>query len=252
MLIGTNRILTHKKLKKCSLDRISTHTNMSTKQYMMPISAEEYEQQKLDYTQQALKDLQNHLEEHVNKNIKNINNTNSKIKKNNSNDWNNSNDSDKNNSVVEYTTDDNEDIDNVNISINREPKKYKTRNNSKSKKNNPDIILLPDDIERYINQSMVHEYEVTIGKYKASISALRNEINEENKKTHYLKLDLNNAICDKNDNKNKVMQLRSELLDKNKLITIQNDTLYKNKMHILALKVIVYIQMVIIFFLWIV
>jgi hypothetical protein len=228
---------------------------MTTKQYMMPISAEEYEKQKLDYTQQALKDLQNHLEEHVNKNIKNINNTNYKMKKNNSNnsnEWNDSNDSDKNNSVVEYTTDDNEDIDNVNITINREPKKYKTRSNSnKAKKNNPNIILSPGDIERYINQSMVHEYEVTIGKYKSSISALRNEINEENKKTHYLKLDLNNAICDNNDNKNKVMQLRSELLDKNKLITIQNDTLYKNKMHILALKVIVYIQIVIIFFLWI-
>jgi hypothetical protein len=228
---------------------------MTTKQYMMPISADEYEKQKLDYTQQALKDLQNHLEEHVNKNIKNINNTNYKMKKNNSNnsnDWNDSNDSDKNNSVVEYTTDDNEDIDNVNITINREPKKYKTRSNSnKAKKNNPNIILSPGDIERYINQSMVHEYEVTIGKYKSSISALRNEINEENKKTHYLKLDLNNAICDNNDNKNKVMQLKAELLDKNKLITIQNDTLYKNKMHILALKIILYIQMVIIFFLWI-
>jgi len=224
---------------------------MTTKQYMMPISAEEYEKQKLDYTQQALKDLQNHLEEHVNKNIKNINNTNYKMKKNNSNEWNDSNDSDKNNSVVEYTTDDNEDIDNVNITINREPKKYKTRSNSnKAKKNNPNIILSPGDIERYINQSMVHEYEVTIGKYKSSISALRNEINDENKKNHYLKLDLNNAICDNNDNKNKVMQLKAELLDKNKLITIQNDTLYKNKMHILALKVIVYIQIIMIFLLW--
>ena len=224
---------------------------MSTKQYMMPIGTEEYERQKHDYTQKALKDLQNHLEEHVNKQVKKSYNTNSKAKKTTSDDE----DEYSNNSVIEYTTDDNEDIDHA---INREPKKYKTRSNSnKDKKSNKsnkanktDIELMPGDIERYINQSIIHNYEITISKYKITIANLKTEINDENKKNHYLKLDLNNAICDNNDNKNKVMQLRAELLDKNKLITIQTDILHKNKMHILALKVIVYIQIIVIFFLW--
>jgi len=243
---------------------------MSNKQYMMPISTEEYERQKNDYTQQALKDLQNHLEEHVNKKVnkqankhvnkqgKKTSNTNYKTKKstfeNNQNNSDTEDDSYENNSVIEYTTDDQEDIiDNVNITINREPKKYKTRSNSKQTNHIATDIeryISPDDIERYINQTMVHEYEARISNYKNIIANIKNEINEENKKNHYLKLDLNNSICDNNDNKNKIMQLKSELLDKNKLITIQNDTLYKIKMHIIALKVIVYMQIIVIFLLW--
>ena len=242
----------------------------TTKQYVMPISIEEYETQKLDYTQNALKELQPHLAEHVNKqtNIKtkqlSMSKSISMSKKDKHNDIMDDILDDNDNSVIEYTTDSDTVSDgdkNSNEEYN-EKKQYKPRNKNKTNVNTQKLTsskerrILSDyqlgqlEASRYVNQTMVHEYEESLSKHKNTITALRNEINEENKKNHYLKLDLNNVICDNNDNKNKVMQLRVELLDKNKLINIQNDILYKNKMQILALKIILYIQFFIILIMW--
>lgn len=261
---------------------------MDSKQYMLPISADEYEKQSLNYTQQALKELKLQMENNVYKQV------NKCISAKNSD----NSDSDSN-SVIEYTTDDNDDNDHndedykdgtarmtkkvkksnkditdINITINNEgvPKEYKTkaktntRNNTKntgsarkvikdtfsnSNSNNPDKIDLTNvEIERYINQTLYKQYHDTLDKYKQTIDKLNRELDEENKKNHYLKLDLNNAICDNIDNKNKVMQLKEELLDKTKIITVQTDTIYKKNIYIIAYKFIMYIQILLIFCLW--
>jgi len=232
----------------------------TTKQYVVPISIEDYQKQKLDYTQNALKELQPHLAEYVNKQTNIKTKQMSMSKKDKHNDI--QDDIDDYNSVIEYTTDSDS---NKNSDINEEyneKKQYKLRNKSKTNvtkqksSSSKERRILSDyelgqiEAERYVNQTLVQDYEEKLSKYKNTIIALRNELNEENKKNHYLKLDLNNVICDNNDNKNKVIQLRIELLDKNKLITIQNDTLYKNKIEILALKIILYIQIVIILIMW--
>lgn len=176
-------------------------------QFAERISLEEYEKQKTEHTQNALKQLQQQMKTYQPNKIKI-----SSIKKNNINDENEISD-DTEECVNEYVESiDSEDndfsdetsikkINNINLIIkhisnektNRPIKKKMPGNNLKDKEQR-------QENDNKMNEVIYAQHEVdtqTIIQLKQIIRKLKTTLNNESTKNHYLKLDLNNCLIDK-------------------------------------------------------
>ena len=199
--------------------------------YTNKISEEEYNKQKDDYTQKALKELseqmktfekpkENKEENKKSKSAFNIINTNKKINSDivnidniNDNNDNDDNDNDDNDgSESDYDTN----LDNTKASINlivqHVENKQKKRKVSHTQSKNQDISM---------SDSIYAQHEVdmqTIQLLKDKINELKIENADLDSKKHYLTLDLNNAQCEVNDLKKQVSYLKDQLISHKQFI----------------------------------
>ena len=194
--------------------------------YSNKISLEEYNKQKDDFTQKALKELseqmktfekpkENKEENKKSKSAFNIINTNKKINTNiinvddnNDNDNNNDND-DNDGSESDYDTN----LDNtkpskssINLIVQHVENKQKKRKVSHTQSKTQDTSM---------SDSIYAQHEVdmqTIQLLKDKMNDLKIENADLDSKKHYLTLDLNNAQCDVNDLKKQVSYLKDKLI----------------------------------------
>jgi hypothetical protein len=198
--------------------------------YSNKISLEEYNKQKDDFTQKALKELseqmktfekpkENKEENKTSKSAFNIINTNKKINTNiinvddnndNDNDDDNNNDNDDNDgSESDYDTN----LDNtkpskssINLIVQHVENKQKKRKVSHTQSKTQDTSM---------SDSIYAQHEVdmrTIQLLKDKINDLKIENADLDSKKHYLTLDLNNAQCDVNEMKKQVSYLKDQLI----------------------------------------
>jgi len=210
--------------------------------YTNKISEEEYNKQKDDYTQKALKELseqmktfekpkENKEENKKSKSAFNIINTNKKIntdiikintdKKINNNDSvddddDNDNDDDDNNGNDGSESDYDTNLDNTKASINlivqHVENKQKKRKVSHQQFKNQDTSM---------SDSIYAQHEVdmrTIQLLKDKMNELKIENADLDSKKHYLTLDLNNAQCEVNDLKKQVSYLKDQLISHKQFI----------------------------------
>jgi len=202
--------------------------------YTKKISEEEYNKQKDDYTQKALKELseqmktfekpkENKEENKKSKSAFNIINTNKKINSDivnidniNDNNDNDDNDNDDNDgSESDYDTN----LDNpksskasINLIVQHVENKQKKRKVSHTQSKNQDISM---------SDSIYAQHEVdmqTIQLLKDKINELKIENADLDSKKHYLTLDLNNAQCEVNDLKKQVSYLKDQLISHKQFI----------------------------------
>jgi hypothetical protein len=191
--------------------------------YSNKISLEEYNKQKDDFTQKALKELseqmktfekpkENKEENKVkSKSAFNIINTNKKINSDiiKVDDDNNNNDDDNDDSESDYDTN----LDNtkpskssINLIVQHVENKQKKRKVSHTQSKTQDTSM---------SDSIYAQHEVdmqTIQLLKDKINELKIENADLDSKKHYLTLDLNNAQCDVNDLKKQVSYLKDKLI----------------------------------------
>ena len=199
--------------------------------YSNKISLEEYNKQKDDFTQKALKELseqmktfekpkENKEENKTSKSAFNIINTNKKINTNiinvddnndNDNDDDNNNDNDNYNDGSESDYDTN--LDNtkpskssINLIVQHVENKQKKRKVSHTQSKTQDTSM---------SDSIYAQHEVdmqTIQLLKDKINDLKIENADLDSKKHYLTLDLNNSQCEVNDLKKQVSYLKDKLI----------------------------------------
>jgi len=210
-------------------------------QYAEKITIEEYNNQKDEYTQNALKELQKQMKQTkpdtitkpTHKIFHNVDLSNSNYNSNNdkNNDSNNDdyNDDDEN-SVIEYSDVELDDVvpneTNVNLIIKHVSSIEKQNSLSKNSFKNTNKTTRVSH-----NNSMTdaiygqHEIDIkTIQSLKDLVRQLNDELESVSRKNHFLKLDLNNAQCDNNDLKkqNKFLQTENENKQK-QLIELRKD-----------------------------
>lgn len=194
--------------------------DLNQAQYAEKITLEEYNIQKNEYTQNALKELQKQMKQTTHQ-------PKSKMFK--------FNDDDDENSVIEYSDEDiSEDVDsegdiakgidkngnarekqtNVNLIIKHVSTKEKSsirKNNKKTKEDSQSHKRTSSNTTLTDAIYAQHEIDIkTIQSLKNLIKKLNNDIENESGKNHYLKLDLNNAQCDNNDLKKQNIFLQTE------------------------------------------
>lgn len=184
------------------------------------ISLEEYEKQKTDYTQKALKELRLQMNTEYSK----YENPKKKIKKN-------SIDEDQEDS---YESNESNESNDINIIIHRE-EKPKLRQRKINNYNSNDSQLL----EKY-DKSMK-----TIQDLKLLNSELEDEITTLDKKIHYMKLDLTNITVDFADLQEKYIKLINENNTLKEKLENEHKKYHKNKF----LQNIIYSFIVIVFIL---
>jgi len=190
--------------------------------YSNKISLEEYNKQKDDFTQKALKELseqmktfekpkENKEENKKSKSAFNIINTNKKINSDiiKVDDDNNNNDDDNDDSESDYDTN----LDNtkpskssINLIVQHVENKQKKRKVSHTQSKTQDTSM---------SDSIYAQHEVdmrTIQLLKDKINDLKIENADLDSKKHYLTLDLNNAQCDVNEMKKQVSYLKDQLI----------------------------------------
>ena len=234
---------------------------INTAQYAEKITIEEYNKQKDEYTQKALKELQKQMiqqkvPKHSFTNITKNNNTfvndldvdldvDVDVDVDNINDNVNDNvngtcnNDDDDNSVIEYS--DEEIIDkqkqtNVNLII-KHVSMDKKNNSAKQNDIKKKPSKIADKHERSsINDVIYAQHEIDTHKIqimKGIISKLKNQIDEEARKIHYLKLDLNNAQCDNNDFKKQIIALKADNDNKTKQLEKIQNKLYTDKISLI-------------------
>jgi hypothetical protein len=214
------------------------------------ITMEEYNRQKDEYTNQALKELQTQMQ-----NQKPITR---KILVNNKDDNNELSD-DGNNSVILHNSDSDNDSDNDS----NDDDNYETnliikhiinngaRDDSKtnSKLRNRRMKSIPDNETKAsasINDIIYAQRELdmkTIQSLKEIINNLKREIDDESRKNHFLKLDLNNSHCDNMELKNQILVLKEET---NKQNNMQNKRLLEYKNNIFRYNIAIIVAIVLI------
>jgi len=191
--------------------------------YSNKISLEEYNKQKDDFTQKALKELseqmktfekpkENKEENKKSKSAFNIINTNKKINTDIANVDNNTDDNDNDDndgSESDYDTN----LDNtkpskssINLIVQHVENKQKKRKVSHTQSKTQDTSM---------SDSIYAQHEVdmqTIQLLKDKINDLKIENADLDSKKHYLTLDLNNAQCDVNEMKKQVSYLKDQLI----------------------------------------
>ena len=199
--------------------------------YTKKISEEEYNKQKDDYTQKALKELseqmktfekpkENKEENKKSKSTFNIINTNKKINSDivnidniNDNNDNDDNDNDDNDgSESDYDTNLDNPKASINLIVQHVENKQKKRKVSHTQSKNQDISM---------SDSIYAQHEVdmqTIQLLKDKINELKIENADLDSKKHYLTLDLNNAQCEVNDLKKQVSYLKDQLISHKQFI----------------------------------
>jgi len=200
--------------------------------YSNKISLEEYNKQKDEFTQKALKELSEQMKtfekpkenkqenksksefkliknsKKINTNIINIDDNNDNDNDNDDNDNNNDND-DNDGSESDYDTN----LDNtkpskssINLIVQHVENKQKKRKVSHTQSKTQDTS---------ITDSIYAQHEVdmrTIQLLKDKMNVLKIENADLDSKKHYLTLDLNNAQCDVNDLKKQVSYLKDQLI----------------------------------------
>jgi len=207
------------------------------------ITMEEYNRQKDEYTNQALKELQVQM-----KNQKPIT---PKVLVND-NDDNNELSDDGNNSVILHNSDSDNDSndDNDNYETNLIIKHIinnGARDDSKtnSKLRNRRMKSIPDNETKAsasINDIIYAQRELdmkTIQSLKEIINNLKREIDDESRKNHFLKLDLNNSHCDNMELKNQILVLKEETNKQNKQIVEYKNKMYQDTIYIMVMKIII-------------
>jgi hypothetical protein len=100
-------------------------------------------------------------------------------------------------------------------------------------KKKPSKCKIADKHERSsINDVIYAQHEIDTHKIqimKGIISKLKNQIDEEARKIHYLKLDLNNAQCDNNDFKKQIIALKADNDNKTKQLEKIQNKIYTDK-----------------------
>lgn len=217
-------------------------------QYAEKITLEEYNRQKDEYTQNALKELQQQMHQIPDKKkFKILNKTN--LLNSNNNDV---------NSVIDYsddylidysdndTNEENEDKHyerqtNVNLIIQNASAKEKSKSSTNkldSKKNSKQTHDRNVSNASIINTIYAqHELDVkTIQSLKDLINKLKNEIEEESRKNYYLRLDLNNSQCDNSDLKKENTFLKNDNEHKIKQITELRKNIMNNEFYMMIMK----------------
>jgi len=208
-----------KELKEPKEPKESNYTNK--------ISLEEYNKQKDDFTQKALKELSEQMKIFVKPNVNKDKskaefkpiNTSKQINNDDNDDDNdvndNNNDNDDNCSESDYDTS----LDNtkpskssINLIVQHVENKQKKRKvthtpHTHSKIQNTTNTTMSDSIYAQ------HEVDIqTIQLLKDTINELKIENANLESKKHYLTLDLNNAVCDVNELKKQVSNLKDQLI----------------------------------------
>ncbi len=213
--------------------------DINTAQYAEKITIEEYNKQKDEYTQKALKELQKQMIQQKVPKAKPISDVvmdarNAKYAddsidisydddNNDDNDDNDDNNNDDDNSVIEYSDEEianNQKQTNVNLIIkhvsmdNNSTKQNSKKKPIKDKLNLSDKQSLAACKEKSsINDVIYAQHEIDTHKIqtmKVIITKLKAQIDEESRKSHYLKLDLNNAQCDNDELKKQIIVLKAE------------------------------------------
>jgi outer membrane lipopolysaccharide assembly protein LptE/RlpB len=190
--------------------------DLNQAQYAEKITLEEYNRQKEEYTQNALKELQQQMKQTTHQ-------PKSKMFK-----FNDDDDDNKYN-VNEYSDDDAEDVDsvediassidkngnarekqtNVNLIIKHVTAREKRKNISSSDKQSIRKTNNSNSLEAEFREK--HEVDTkTIQSLKNLIVKINEDLDCESRKNHYLKLDLNNAQCDNDVLKKNISVLRKE------------------------------------------
>lgn len=235
-------------------------------QFVERISLEEYEKQKKDHTQNALKTLQQQMKTYQRPKV-NITMDNSDVfnvnSDNDDNDYtdNDYSDNDDNCEDVKITT---KKVGNVNVifkhisSDNNEikgAKSIKSPNEKKtddSKKGAKSINTgkQPNNISNVINDAIYGQHEIDrqkIQKLENFIQKLKRELDGENNINHYLKLDLNNLQIDNDTLNTEIKYLRkvNEELKKENITHITK--INHNSMIIILLAIIILILIILLF-----
>lgn len=208
-------------------------------QYVEKITMEEYNRQKDEYTQQALKHLQEQMQEHNYKQIQY-----DSLEKDDD-----SEQSSETNSVIEYDsldcTDDNIQNSSANINLiikhitSQSTKQSSTGKNLRQKrKKNSEI----EDEKSSIHDVIYAQREIdmkTIQKLKEVINNLKHELEDESRKVHFLKLDLNNACCDNCDLKKEIIILKENNAKQNKQIVEYKKKVYQDNIYMMVMNIII-------------
>ena len=225
--------------------------------YIKPISSDEYKKQSSDYTKKSLLELKEQMKNFKPK--KNFSIINNKTNNNtepiiydvdSDDDGDNGVDDNEDNDVCDSETDydlsDKEDKktnakSNTNINLiikngkinTKKPKKNSTPNKSSSSSKTSDIS---NDIYKKIDDD-----NNKIMNLNNKIIELKSLCNKMDKDLHYLKLDLINSQCDK-DNLEKTLELykkNNEILDN--IVKKNNQKIIKDRKHVLYLKIFIII-----------
>lgn len=240
--------------------------DINTPQYAEKITVEEYNKQKDEYTQKALKELQRQMLQQKVPNGKSITNANAYADVDidvgvDGTDNNDVCDDDDNNSVIEYSDEeinDNQNQTNVNLII-----KHVSMDNNSAKKNSNKKKPVRGNVNGSDKQSLVackdkssindviyaqHEIDTyKIQTMKGIISKLKVQIDEESRKSHYLKLDLNNAQCDNDELKKQIIVLKAENDSKTKQIEKIQNKMYADKISLIIYLIMILLIVMILY-----
>jgi len=243
-----------------------TEYDINTPQYAEKITVEEYNKQKDEYTQKALKELQRQMLQQKVPNGKSITNANAYSDVDidvgvDGTDNNDVCDDDDNNSVIDYSDDeiaDNQNQTNVNLII-----KHVSMDNNSAKKNSNKKKPVRGNVNGSDKQSLVackdkssindviyaqHEIDThKIQTMKVIITKLKAQIDEESRKSHYLKLDLNNAQCDNNDLKKQIIALKADNDNKTKQLEKIQTKLYTDKIGLIIYLIMILLIVMILY-----
>ena len=243
-----------------------TEYDINTPQYAEKITVEEYNKQKDEYTQKALKELQRQMLQQKVPNGKSITNANAYSDVDidvgvDGTDNNDVCDDDDNNSVIDYSDDeiaDNQNQTNVNLII-----KHVSMDNNSAKKNSNKKKPVRGNVNGSDKQSLVackdkssindviyaqHEIDThKIQTMKVIITKLKAHIDEESRKSHYLKLDLNNAQCDNNDLKKQIIALKADNDNKTKQLEKIQNKMYTDKISLIIYLIMILLIVMILY-----
>jgi hypothetical protein len=223
--------------------------DINTPQYAEKITVEEYNKQKDEYTQKALKELQRQMLQQKVPNGKSITNAYADVDIDVGVDGTDNNDvcDDDNNSVIDYSDDeiaDNQNQTNVNLII-----KHVSMDNNSDKKNSNkkkpvrgNVNVSDKQVKTSMNDVIYAQHEIDTHKIqtmKGIISKLKVQIDEYARTTHYLKLDLNNAQCDNDDLKKNIIALKAENDTKSKQLETLYKQIYTDKLYLIFYLVII-------------
>jgi len=240
--------------------------DINTPQYAEKITVEEYNKQKDEYTQKALKELQRQMLQQKVPNGKSITNANAYSDVDidvgvDGTDNNDVCDDDDNNSVIDYSDDeiaDNQNQTNVNLII-----KHVSMDNNSDKKNSNKKKPVRGNVNGSDKQSLAackdkssindviyaqHEIDThKIQTMKVIITKLKAQIDEESRKSHYLKLDLNNAQCDNNDLKKQIIALKADNDNKTKQLEKIQNKMYTDKISLIIYLIMILLIVMILY-----
>ena len=206
------------------------------------ITIEEYNRQSNEYTKQALRQLREQMKTQAPSTSRIIVN---------GNDFEDSSDNDIDNLIIKHITN----------------KTNKTTNSDKTVSNHENIIAdRKPRINRRIKSNSNNEKEgtsslneviyaqreldmKTIQSLKEIVKQLQSELDNEARKNHFLKLDLNNSDCDNSDMKKQIIVLKEDNEKHKKIVLEYKDRVYKDGIYMMVMKIII-VLLIFLVFVW--